>query len=54
VYIGGYRRYAELLGKAGGGVAIRGSSPGACNPKELTSRMKSFIEGLKPEIELAE
>jgi len=53
VYVGGYRRYAELLGKAGGGVAIRGSTR-PCNPKELTSRMKDFIEGLKPEIELAE
>ena len=25
VYAGGYPRYAELLGKAGGGVAVRGS-----------------------------
>jgi sugar phosphate isomerase/epimerase len=53
VYAGGYRRYAELLGKAGGGVAVRGSS-GPCDPKELTARMKAFLEGLKPDVELAE
>ena len=34
VYRGGYRKYAELLGKAGGGVAVRGSA-GPCDPKEL-------------------
>jgi sugar phosphate isomerase/epimerase len=53
VYAGGYRKYAELLGKAGGGVAVRGSA-GPCDPKDLTTRMKAFFEGLKPEIELAE
>ncbi len=53
VYSGGYRRYAELLGKAGGGVAVRGSA-GPCGPKDLTSRMKAFLEALKPEAELAE
>ncbi len=53
VYAGGYRKYAELLGKAGGGVAVRGSS-GACPPAELTARMKKYIESLKPELELAE
>lgn len=53
VYRGGYRRYAELLGKAGGGVAVRGSA-GPCKPEELTTRMKQFIEGLKPLVELAE
>ena len=53
VYTGGYRRYAELLGQAGGGVAVRGSA-GPCKPGELTARMKSFLETLKPEIELAE
>jgi sugar phosphate isomerase/epimerase len=52
-YIGGYARYAGLLGKAGGGVAIRGSAD-ACKPEELTSRMREFIESLKPLIELAE
>ena len=53
VYAGGYRKYAELLGKAGGGVAVRGSS-GPAGPQELASRMKAFIEGLKPDLELAE
>jgi sugar phosphate isomerase/epimerase len=53
VYVGGYRRYAELLGKAGGGVAIRDSAA-PCKPEELTARMKAFLEALKPEAELAE
>jgi len=53
VYAGGYTKYAELLGKAGGGVAITGSA-GPCDPKELTSRMKAFLEALKPQAELAE
>ena len=53
VYAGGYARYAELLGKAGGGVAIQGSA-GPCKPEELSARMRQFLEGLKPLIELAE
>ncbi len=53
VYSGGYERYAELLGKAGGGVAIRGSGP-ACKLEELTAKMRQFIEQLKPLAELAE
>ena len=53
VYSGGYERYAELLGKVGGGVAVQGSS-GAVKPEELTSKMKQFIESLKPLVELAE
>jgi sugar phosphate isomerase/epimerase len=53
VYSGGYKCYAELLGKAGGGVAVRGSGP-ACKPEELTPRMRQFIEQLKPLVELAE
>jgi len=53
VYAGGYRRYAELLGKAGGGVAIQGCA-GPCKPSELASRMKKFMEGVKPLAELAE
>ncbi len=53
VYQGGYPRYAELLGKAGGGVAVRGSA-GPCKPDEIKARMKEFLESLKPEIELAE
>jgi sugar phosphate isomerase/epimerase len=53
VYVGGYAKYAELLGGVGGGVAIQGSA-GPCQPAELTARMRAFFEGLKPQIELAE
>lgn len=53
VYRGGYPRYAELLGKAGGGVAVRGSGAFP-DPDDLTASMKQFLEGLKPELELAE
>lgn len=52
-YVGGYARYAELLGKAGGGVAIQGSA-GPCQPDELTAKMRVFLEGLKPLADLAE
>ncbi len=53
VYQGGYARYADLLGKSGGGVAIRGSA-GQCKPEELTAKMKQFLESLKPLADLAE
>ena len=53
VYPNRYPQYAELLGAAGGGVAIRGSDK-ACKPEELTARMKEFLETLKPQAELAE
>jgi sugar phosphate isomerase/epimerase len=53
VYQGGYARYAELLGKAGGGVAVQGSA-GPCKPEELTARMRQFLDSLKPSLELAE
>jgi len=53
VYRGGYPRYAELLGGAGGGVAVRGSSR-PCEPSELQTRMREFLEALKPDVELAE
>lgn len=53
VYRGGYPRYAELLGRLGGGVAVRGSTA-AAKPQELSARMKQFLEALKPELELAE
>lgn len=53
VYAGGSPRYADLLGKAGGGLAVTGSS-GPCESRDLIPRMKSFLEGLKPQIELAE
>ncbi len=52
VYKGGYERYAELLGKSGGGVAVRGSAP-PCKPEELTTRMQKFLEELKPLTEMA-
>ena len=53
VYLGGYAKYADLLGAAGGGVAIQGSSK-PCPPEELTAKMKSFLDGLQPLVELAE
>ncbi|MBI5395618.1 MAG: sugar phosphate isomerase/epimerase [Verrucomicrobia bacterium] len=53
VYPDRYPQYAELLGAAGGGVAIR-SSEKPCKPEELTARMKEFLEKLKPQVELAE
>ena len=52
-YVGGFAKYAELLGKAGGGVAIQGSAA-ACKSEELTSKMKAFLESLKRLAELAE
>jgi len=53
VYQGGYARYAELLGQAGGGVAVQGSAA-PCPPSELKARMREFLEKLKPLAELAE
>jgi sugar phosphate isomerase/epimerase len=53
VYRGGYPRYAKLLGDAGGGVAVRGSTR-PCKPTELTARMREFLDDLRPEVELAE
>ncbi|MHC4252805.1 MAG: sugar phosphate isomerase/epimerase family protein [Planctomycetota bacterium] len=53
VYRGGYRRYAKLLGEAGGGVAIHGSA-GRVKPDQLIAAMTRYFERLKPEIELAE
>jgi len=52
-YVGGYAKYAELLGKAGGGVAIQGSA-GPCPPAELPAKMRAFLESLRPLAELAE
>jgi sugar phosphate isomerase/epimerase len=52
-YIGGYAKYAELLGKAGGGVAVQGSAA-PCSPEELSAKMRAFLESLKPLLELAE
>ncbi len=53
VYVGGYPKYAEFLGKCGGGVAVQGG-PGAAKPEELTARMKAYIEALKPQVEMCE
>ena len=52
-YVGGYAKYAELLGRAGGGVAIQGSA-GPCAPSELTARMRGFFDSLKPLTDLLE
>ncbi len=49
-----FKEYAELLGQVGGGVGVRESIYGAVKPHELTSKMKAFIESLKPLVELAE
>ena len=48
----GYPKYAELLGKCGGPVAVRESFVG--DAKNLTSLMKAFLEARKPDLELAE
>ncbi|MGQ9604822.1 MAG: sugar phosphate isomerase/epimerase family protein [Thermogutta sp.] len=53
VYAGGYRKYAELLGECGGGVAVQGSA-GPCDPADLVPKMRAFLESLQPELELAE
>ena len=52
VYHDGYPKYAELLGKVGGGVAIHGAPGG--DTKQLAARMKAYLKSLQPEIELAE
>ena len=51
-YFVGYRKHAELLGKAGGGLAVRGSCK--ANGTNLHAEMKAFFEQLKPDLELAE
>ncbi len=50
----GFKEYAGLLGQVGGGVGVRESVYGAVKPEELTSKMKAFIESLKPLVALAE
>jgi sugar phosphate isomerase/epimerase len=53
-YVGGYAKYAALLGESWrSGLAIQGSA-GPCKPEELSARMKAFFESQKPLIELAE
>ena len=51
-YFTGYHKYAELLGKVGGGVAVRELRGGKVT--NLTAEMKAFFEQLKPDVELAE
>jgi sugar phosphate isomerase/epimerase len=51
-YVGGYEKYARLLGAAGGCVAVQGSA-GPCTPNELTARMRAFLEAQKPLADLA-
>ncbi len=53
VYAGGFAKYADFIGAMGGGVAVRGNTR-RYPPEEMTARMKEFVEGLKPELELAE
>jgi sugar phosphate isomerase/epimerase len=48
----GYPRFAELLGKAGGGLAVREARYGKV--QNLAEEMKAFLEELKPQLELAE
>ena len=47
-----YSRFAELLGKAGGGLAVREARYGKVT--DLTAEMKALLETLKPQLELAE
>lgn len=53
VYSVGFPKYAEFIGKFGGGVAVRESAYGKFAPDQLTSQMKAFFEKLKPIIEQA-
>ncbi len=51
VYVGGYERYAELLGKAGGGVAVRESRYGQA--EDVRAEIKALVEQLHPLADLA-
>ena len=53
VYGTGYAPYAELLGQCGGGTVLR-TSRHFREGVSLTEDMKSFLEELKPELELCE
>ncbi len=46
-YAGGYEKYAQFLGDAGGGVAVQGP-PLEPQPDNLAGRMKQWVESLKP------
>lgn len=54
VYHVGFAKHAALLGRLGGGVAIRDSKYGKFDASNLVPEMKAFLESLKPQIELAE
>jgi sugar phosphate isomerase/epimerase len=53
VYNASFPKYAEFIGKFGGGIVVRESAYGKFEPAELTAQMKSFFEKLKPQIEQA-
>ena len=52
VYAGGFAKYADFIGKMGGGVAVQGSAS-PCPANELSAKMKEFLEKLKPLADLA-
>ena len=52
VYAGGFAKYADFIGKMGGGVAIQGSTS-PCKESEISAKMKEFLEKLKPLADLA-
>jgi sugar phosphate isomerase/epimerase len=47
-----YPRYAAILGKLGGGLVVREARYGKVD--NLTAEMKALLEGLKPQLELAD
>ena len=53
VYNVGFPKYAEFIGKFGGGLVVRESAYGKFAPEQLTSQMKGFFEQLKPMIDQA-
>jgi sugar phosphate isomerase/epimerase len=53
VYNAGFPRYAEFIGKFGGGVVVRESEYKRVKPEDLTAEMRAFFEKLKPQIEMA-
>jgi sugar phosphate isomerase/epimerase len=51
-YVGGFAKYASLMGELGGGLAIQGSAAPVA-PEELIPKMKLFFVNLRPLAELA-
>lgn len=49
----GFPAYAEFIGACGGGLVVRESEYGSFPAAEVASRMRSFLNKLEPEIELA-